>query len=551
MADNKFSIKIQAILGGHSALSHYAGDSQFRSSLGIDPSFPISDTDTALSIIGSGLLRPVPSEKFSGTTITSAPLWILNSAGQDQYTYVYDANGSAYTIDATFSTVAALSDAGALSRSLANGLAFYDSHMYFAKNTTITRYGNIFAGPTMTDAGQNFEWWTNASGLNFTTLTHPGYDSNGISWPTSYLHGIQYPNHILHRHSDGRLYVGDILLGEAGNRPRGTLHYVETVTGTNSNSTYDALTFPERLYPSAIASHGTDLMIALYEGNVAGNKEAKAKIAIWDTVSTTYNRMIWDEFPDTFISALKNVNGTMYIISGNISMPGFRVSRYIGANSFQEVFYSETGELPFPGAVDAVLNRLGIGTFTRVPESYGCVYGIGLQKASLGQGVFNVMVATGATGSTSSTTVTAVSYADNTKMGFYTPIIGWTSGPGEGANGLDKQGTTYGNTPSVFWSPVYRLGQPFRITKIRIPLAQAVAANMTITPKIYLDDGVTSSTLTTIDNTNYPNSERNIVIRPDGLTGEHNFWLELRWTGSALAVVNLPISIEGEYVGDQ
>jgi hypothetical protein len=171
---------------------------------------------------------------------------------------------------------------------------------------------------------------------------------------------------------------------------------------------------------------------------------------------------------------------------------------------------------------------------------------VGLAKTPLSQGNFNVMRATGGN---ASTTVTAVAVADNVEMGFYVPIIGWTNGSGGSNNGLDKQGTTYSNAPSVVWSEMFRIGQRFKITKIRIPLAQAVGANMTITPKIYTDDGVSSTTLAVINNTNYT-GKKNIVIRPEGLTGDHNLWLELRWTGSAVATVGLPITIEGELLND-
>lgn len=111
-------------------------------------------------------------------------------------------------------------------------------------------------------------------------------------------------------------------------------------------------------------------------------------------------------------------------------------------------------------------------------------------------------------------------------------------------------GGDYSIFPQFFNSQVYKIGQPFKITKIRIVLTQAIAANMIITPTIYTDDGGgTSYTLTTINNTNY-SGKKNIVIKPDGLTGEHNFWLELKWSGSELCVVGLPITIEYELLDD-
>jgi hypothetical protein len=80
-------------------------------------------------------------------------------------------------------------------------------------------------------------------------------------------------------------------------------------------------------------------------------------------------------------------------------------------------------------------------------------------------------------------------------------------------------------------------------------MAQAIAANMIVTPKVYVDESSSGTALSTINNTNYP-SKKNIVIRPENLTGEHSFILELRWTGSALCTVGLPITIEYEVIDD-
>ena len=223
----------------------------------------------------------------------------------------------------------------------------------------------------------------------------------------------------------------------------------------------------------------------------------------------------------------------------------------MGVYSFEEVYYSETGEPCLPGAIDAVLNRCVFGSHTNVPESDGCVRTIGLQKAKLGTGLFNIMRATGGD---SSTSVTAVCFADASALGFYAPIIGWTKGSTGDNNGLDKQGVSYNNAPSLVWSSVMRIGKKFKITEVHIPFAQAIGANMIVIAKIYTDDGAgTTYTLKEINNTNYPGLFG--VIPRSGsngevMTGQHNFWLELKWTGSALCVVNLPIIIVGETYDD-
>lgn len=534
-----FRIKIESALGGMTPSTHFGSAGQFRAFLGIDPAQPIDDNDTVYSTIASGLLRPVASEKFSGTTITSAPLFIRTNP-KDSSVYVLDAANSAYTVNATLTTVTALSDAGHLSSGRGNGMDYYDNYMYFFKNTDVARYGPLDGAPSF-----NGTYWTGTLGK--TALTDTTY-------PTSFLNKIQLPNRPHCRHSDGRLYFGDVVSNQ------GTLHFIgttkTTVEGdTNNGSTYNILQFGYGLWPTAITSYGTDLVTALFEGSSTGLRQKTAKVAFWDTSASSFDKIIWDnDFPDQIITAMKNINGVLYVASGNYQTRGFRVSQYLGGYSSQEIFYSETGEPPLPGAFDGVLNRILMGSHTNVPESDGCVYSVGLQKKRLSSGLFNVMRSTGGT---SSTSVTAVCFADAVEMGFYTPIIGWTQA-GDGStgvsHGLDKQGTSYSAAPSLAWSQLFRLGEDFKIKKISIPLEQAVAANMILTPKVYTDGGAGPTyTLQTINNTNY-SGERRVTLRSDSaskdIIGRSNFWLELKWTGSALLTVGLPIIIDGETYED-
>lgn len=531
-------ILIETILGGHAVTTHFAQKSQMRRSLGIDPAQPVDDDDTKFSTIASGLIRPAASEKFSGSTINAAPLW-ANPNPKDGNVYVYDARSSAYAIDATLTTVTALNDAGTLS-GIGNGAEYYDNYQYFFTPTDITRYGPLNGTPSFI-----VNYWTGTLGKAALTNT---------TYPTTFKNGLRLPNHVAKRASNGYLYFADVV----GNQ--GTLHYVRTtkttVEGdTNNGSTFSALTLGYGLWPTAIEELGTDVVIALYEGSIANLQQARAKLAFWNKTSTNADKIVWREFPDQIITALRNANGVLYVFAGNVNAKGFRVLQHIGGYSFKEVHYEETGEPPLPGAVDAILNRILYGTHTTVPESDGCVYSVGLQKAALSNGIFNIMRATGGTASTS---VTCMAVVDNNEMGFMSPIIGWTQA-GDGStgasHGFDKQGTSYSAAPSVCWSQPFRIGRPFKITKVRFPLGMAMAANMICTPTFYVDEGVasyvggTTSGMAVMNNTNYP-GKRNIVMRPQGATGEHSFWLELRFTGSALLTVGLPIEIDYELIDD-
>lgn len=542
--DNKFTIRIESILGGHSPSTHFASKDQIRSSLGIDPSWPISDSQTdKYGKVASGLIRPTAANKASGSTINGAPLWLLRhpkgyGATPNETIYVYDSVGSVYSFAIPTSTFSGLGDLNDGGTAAGNGAAYNDNYVYFARATTIARYGPLNGTPTFTD-----DYWV--SSLSKTALVDTSY-------PPELFNSFPYPNHPLHRHSDGKLYIGDVV----GNK--GTIHYISTTKSTvegdtDNGSTYSKLQFGYGLWPTAIESYGSNLAIALYEGGVASLQHPlnRAKIAFWDTTSANANQITWVEFPDEIITGLRNIDGVLYVASGSVQSRGFRISRFVGGYTFEEVFYSEDGEPPMTGAMDGSSKRLVMGSFCVIPETSGCVFSLGLQKAALGNGIFNVMGC-----SNTSASVTAVSFVSNLAFGLTLPYTGWSNGGSGGTNnGFDIPGTDYSQNPQTLWGQVNRIGQKFKITKIRFPLAQAVAANMTVTPKIYVDDGTASYTggqsngLSIINNTNYPGA-KNVVMRPENLTGEHNFWLELKWTGSALCVVGLPITIEGELIDD-
>lgn len=528
-----FTIKIENILGGQSPTSHFSTASQFRASLGIDPGQPINDLDSPYSKVASGLLRPAASEKFSGSTLQAAPLWIKSNP-KDTNIYVFDAQGSMYSIDSAISSLTGISDGGSLSNGLGNGFEYYDNYMYGFKNTDVARYGPLNGTP-------GFDG-TYLSGTRSTTaMTNTPY-------PTTFKNKLQIPNHPCHRHSDGTLYFGDVQDNQGYIR---TIRTSKATVEGDTVATADSLAFGYGLWPTSVESYGSDIATALIEMSNTGILQPKAKMAFWDTTSTRFNKITWVEFPDSLITATKNVNGVLYVVSGNYQTEGFRVTKFVGGYSFQEVYLSETGEPCLQGGIDSLLNRVVFGNHTTIPESDGCVYGLGLQKASLSTGAFNLMRATGGNASTS---VTAVCFADATSMSFSVPIIGWTQA-GDGStgatHGLDKQGTAYNNAPSVWWSDLKRIGERFQIEQVTFPLAQAIAANMTLTPKLYFDDGQTTHDFngTVINNTSYSGKKR-IKLSPKAAFGETNFWLELKWTGSALCTVALPIIIKGRIFED-
>lgn len=144
-----------------------------------------------------------------------------------------------------------------------------------------------------------------------------------------------------------------------------------------------------------------------------------------------------------------------------------------------------------------------------------------------------------------SSVITAVSKVEQ-NLPFTKFIMAGQGGENEDEFKLFKKSTTY-----VFnnWrSPVYQIGKDFDIMEIKFPIHPDMTTNMSIIPVLYFDNEDSNSVGTTINSTNYPNSDRLITLTSKNFSntvhGKQNFFLELQFQGSALAVVGLPISID-------
>lgn len=511
-------------------------------------------SDDNLWSYGSGLIRPVSTKEYSKGSINGVPMWI-RSTPKDNQVYLYTHSGSTYSISPSTFAVTGLSNLRDEDGfSFGDGMAYYDNYMYFARNTNIARYGPLDGTPSM-----NKSYWVTTLGKAPLEYTQ---------FPNDASLGFLYPCHVMHRHSDGKLYIADSIGGA------GSLHFIKTrktaVEGdTDDGSSYDVLDFGQGLFVTALATYGQSLVIALMErrsGNYNnGDGFTGAKIAFWDTTSNNINAIQWNTFPDGYVSALKNINGVLYATSGTFNSRGFRVSRYVGGDSWEEVFYFEDGQVPTPGAVDGDANRLLFGSRTSAPQGSGCVWSLNLQKGGF-SGIYNIIKSPASTSSSAqSVGVTTAFWLDNNNdFGFNVPqIIGWSIAEDEteGNNGIDvissSSTSTFDTAPAVWWSQLYKIGQPFKITKIRIPIVPFVFSGTSITPAIYTDSGEgnfasPTYTLDTIDGTSYPSSQyhKSVVIRPKNAVGKNDFWLELKFESTTLTAVGLPITIEYELIDD-
>lgn len=520
----EFLVKIDNILGGQAPTQNFGASSQFDSSIGMDPDMPITDSSSRVS----GMIRPTAMLTFSGVNVTGVPLkFLTNPKNTLIYAYLSDGKVLSYTNDLGTETVVGTPTSGA-----GNGAEYYDNYLYFATPTDISRYGPLNGSPSLTNT-----YWT--STLSKTALVNTTYPS---------INGVTMPNHVMHYHAPtNNLYFADVVNG------KGTIHYISTtkttVEGdTNNGSTYAKLTTtPWGYLPTCMESFGSDLVIGCVQGTDSTTLQKNAVILFWDTVATSPTKTVSKELPDPLVTAMKNVNGTLYVWLGSAT-GGTRLIKFIGGYSWQEVGYWEESYPPLNGAVDHWLNRVVFGGNTVYPEASASVWAVGskvaqINNASAGGPPINNILNTKSTGN--NPMVTALKYVTHSSNKIRQPIVGWKD---DTTKGIDK--VTTGGGTSVWRSQVFRVGKPFSLNRIRIPLTQAVAANMTLIPKIYVDELTSSQTLQTINNTNYPNSENSIAQRMSNVKGKHSFLLELRWTGSALLGVALPITIHGEVLTD-
>lgn len=527
------TIIINNIWGGIAASDNFLSEGQYSYGIGIDPEAPISDASGDKR--SSGVIRPTAYEDFSGANVTDTPLWFTTTP-KDTKLYAYLANGRLISYSSALGSETLV---GTATSSSGNGFAYYNNYLYMATNTNVSRYGPLNGSASLTNSV-----WTGSTLGSQTALTDTTY-------PT--IRSEEMPNHIMHVHGDNKLYFGDFKDGQ------GMIHYIKTKKttdegDTNDGSTYNALDLPFGFMPVAIASFGTDLAIAAIQTSDSTLKQGGAKLFLWDTFSDSFYADI--DLVDSLVTAMKSINGILYIWSGPVSTGsaesnGYRISIYQGGTAAQQVHYSDSGSCPLPGAVAGVGQRLMWGTFTQLPTTtpgtpnyYPVVMAIGARDSRLPTGIHCIAHATAA-GTASDGTVTALINAEQDSFSYPKLILGHRDA---GGAGIDKQSTTY--RESIFRYPVY-VGSRYAIKRIRIPLFNAIDANTTITPVIFTDSysGSSANDLDTINSTNYPNSEKYLNWFPD-INGEHDFTLQLNFSGTGLDPVLLPIRIDVEVYED-
>jgi hypothetical protein len=395
--NKSYKVSIESILGGWSQTQYQGKKETYQSSIAIDPDFPVG-TDTRTS----GMICPIVYEKFSGANVTGHPMWIITNI-KNELIYAYMSDGKFVSYSSTLGSEASI---GTPTAGAGNGAAYYNNYIYLACPADISRYGPLSSSPTLSNTV-----WT---GSTLGTLTAP----TNTTYPS--LRGVPIPNHPMHVHVDNCLYFGDVSNGQ------GIINKIKTkkVTAegdTNDGSAYNALDLPFGYWPTDIESYGTDLAILAIKTSSATVNQGKATLFFWDCVSDSFYRAM--NIPDPLATSLLNVNGILYIFSGN-AVNGVRISYYMGGDSIKDSVYLEEGTPPFAGSVDCLGNRIVFGGWTTNPAASACVFAYGSKKGDLPETLHNIAKTSG-TYNTNNQNVTSLKYVQQSSNIKPQLIIGW------------------------------------------------------------------------------------------------------------------------------
>jgi hypothetical protein len=521
--------QINSIFEGWQPVTVAGKPGQFLTSIGIDPDVPLSDVSTDIKT--AGVLRPVKYAKFSGSNVTSYPIAIIKNP-KNALTYTVLSNGRLISYD---SAQASETLVGTCAGSSARGAFYYNNYIYIlgtgASHDDASRYGPLDNSPALTDGV-----WKGATLGSQTALTDTTY-------PTT-RNSVSYLNHAHYVHVDNKAYFVDFKNGQA------YIHYIKTqkVTDegdTNNGSTYGspsgASFLPFNYYPTAIWGFGNDIVIAASPTTNGTLDQGGAELFFWDTTSSNFYRRVLVG-GDPICTVVRYHNGILKGVSGSLA-GGVRHWQYLGGDQIETLKYIEEGNPPLQNAADIFGERFVWGGYQTYPDFAAGLFAYGSKSDLVPRGLHQIAVSS-LTATSSNGVITAVCAAIQGGA-FPKFLMGGTDGTN---NNIDSKSTTYGT--HYFRSELFNIGRSFAVAFVALRLGAAVAANHTLTAKLFFDNESSSQAVNAanvINNTNLTQSERYKVLSQDSfdnnVSGINNFELELKWSGTALLPVLLPIII--------
>lgn len=521
MAKKVQIITIDSILGGFSPTFTLSGSDQYLDGIGIDPEGIGSSGGITGKSLG-GIMPTFGSAILSNSTLGEAPMWITGSPNTTGV-FVYGSGGTMHALgNVGFGPV----DGGVVkpASGAGNGMVAYNDYIYLATPTDIYRYGRVSqTAPTLAS------WWV--TGLTNSALVNSDYPAT---------RSVTYPNHVLHFHNDGRVYVADYDNATGDSPHGGLIHWFKTSTdGTGGTSAFSALVLPPNFMPTALETYGTDLAIlcspqASYSsGSIP--KTGNSALFLWDTISQNYYRHV--PIKEALATAMKVKNGEIFILAGNMDA-SVKLMKYLGGESFQTLATIYDGSPPPQCAVEIFGDMIGWGGHVTTPLAAAGLFTYGSRSGQLKPSLHMPMRIRD-----TSNTFPIVSSVKSIERTNY-PWIGWRT-DATTTYGLDR--ITNGGTQASRWrTKVFNIGKEFIIRRIRIPLTNAISAGDSIVSTVYIDTEAKTSGLRTINSTNFPNSERLIDLNSLNITGYSNFYIDFAFSGTNQKGFSFPITIELE-----
>lgn len=535
----KLTFKQENILDGQSPIWALQGlqATHFSAALNIDPD--LSPGLSSTRSMPSGMIQPIGYTKFSSTLINGAPMWIMSAQKGTELVYAYLTTGRLISYTAALGSE---TNIGTPTSGAGNGMVYYNNYLYLATPTDISRYGPLDGTPAIANT-----FWSTTLGL--TAMVNTTYPSGG---------GVVYPNHAMHVHTDGALYICDFDSTSSTDttRGKGIIHKIKTKYGTsgtahegavNDGSAYNVLDLPPGYMPTDIESYGLDLVISAVRTTTATLNRGNAALFFWDTISKSFYRQV--DVPYTAVTALLNKNGELYAFAGNFAATAVTL-KYLGGYSFETVDLMDGGIPPMAGGVASMGNRILYGTTATWPIRKGVVRSLGYRSAKLPRTAVQIPASMSADGTADA--ITAIAYVQQASGSTPRMLIGWQSDATYGIDSVNSSSVT-----ARLHTQNFQVGKRFRITKIIVPLGSVVDSSTNIEVLIRFDNTIGSKTLPTINNTNYSGQMTIVYGSPEidaavtaAYVGQSSFVVEFYWNASGPVPIMPGIEIEVETYED-
>jgi len=493
-----FKITLNSINNGQQAQEDFPIEGGYNFSIAIDTDAP-ANLDETVSL-SSGMITPVTfavDSGFDGVSGINEPVIDIFIPGVEDSTRMYTV-----TRDGKVVRCLAIGDALSSFSEVADftgeptGAIYYKDFIYAfgttSNNDDVAKYGPLTGTPVVTNNA-----WT--ADFSLTELNDDFF--------LPQIDNVEQAKHWAYHHVDDAVYFADYVDG------KGTVHKLKTTSdGTNDGSAYNVLDLPSGYKITSFTGYGNDLVIGAMKWNDAGSSSgaiAEPALFFWDTISDSFYKVV--EIPEwSVLTALINKGGTIYVFGGT-NDDGHGIGVFDGAQGVTQLAFLPYGHSPYAGAVAIYGERIVWGSREPNSSNNAVLYAMGDKDPRVSTTAIQCVGK--ANLHTGDMLITAIIYPYQDSGIFPKIVMGTFSDDNPVGNDTAlEQVDSSATQNSVIEFGQFSIGQPFRIDKIRLPLGEAVASGVIITPSLLIDDRQDTYTLPIINNTNYP-AKRNIIFK--------------------------------------